>query len=359
MVRRLNIVLMIAIAIAISLLASFPRAPAAYAALGPECSWYDYQSDAQHDLNQVLENYPEIIESVRQLDVDGDGVACPDLPQRPSALEHATRVVGNFEPSFVGDVEPRSDSVEFEGVGYSARYNVRLAGVSLGSGANEVAREAACADLVTYQDIARLLSLPESTSSVRTSRQFYLESATTTPLPPDENDGRYSVNALAWTVFDDPAAPVLINEWLIRNGLAFVHRDTPEGEFRQSLEQGQEAAQAEGLGVWGACVVPADLVAPPAPPEGRIAQQRGSGDQVIPFTITAEGTYLVSLNVAADLAVFAAVDIYTLDGTLLPALSMSTAESGTFTAAGYLTPGEYYAQIKAVGSWQITVDVMA
>jgi hypothetical protein len=233
------------------------------AALGPECSWYDYQSDAQHDLDRMTGGSPSTTGTLSQLDLDGDGVACPDLPERPSVLADATRVVANFELSVFGESDPSNDSVEFQGLGYSARYNVRLAGVRLGGGANEAAQEPVCADLVTHEDVARLFSLPESTTSVRTARQLYLESTTTSPLPPDENGARYSVNALAWTVFDDPASPVMINEWLIRNGLAFIHPDTPNGEFRQSLETAQETAQAEGLGVWGACVIPAVLVPPP------------------------------------------------------------------------------------------------
>jgi hypothetical protein len=322
-----------------------PFIPTVRAAVGPDCSWYDYQSDAQYDLDQVLENYPSIIETFRQLDPDGDGIACPELPQRPPVLESAIRIRGQFDPSY--------DFVGIEGSGYSAWYDVRLAGVSLDPRANEVARDATCSDLVTNDEIARLFAL-----SGGTARQFYLESATREALPAGDEDGRHSVTASAWTVLNSPATPVLINEWLIRNGLAFVDPDTARGNLRKRLETAQEQAQNDGLGVWGACLIPGELFAPPLQPEGHVTRESGSGDEVIAFSISVEGTYLLTLDVAIERSVFVAVDVYALNGTWIPALSVVTAEGGRFSAAGFLSPGEYYIQVKAVGTWQVTIESM-
>jgi hypothetical protein len=200
--------------------------------------------------------------------------------------------------------------------------------------------------------LATLFTLPEDFA-----RQFYLVSGTGEPLPPDETDGQFSVTALVWTVLDDPTSPVLINEWLIRNGLAFVDGATAERKFKEGFVLAEQEAQEEGIGVWGACAMPLGLVAPPDEPEGRVMQVQGNGDRVIPFTITTEETYLLTLNVTAADAVFVAADVYALDGTSLPALSMSTAESGTFSSAGFLPSGEYYAQIKAVGAGNVPGSV--
>jgi hypothetical protein len=343
---RRSISLAAAISVVLVIVNGLWLAPStSHAASGPDCTWYDYQSDAQYDLDQVLENYPTIIETFRPLDEDRDGVACPGLPARPEILEESQRARGHFDPGF--------EYIGIEASGYSAWYEVKLAGVSLDERANDDAHDAECADLVSNEAIASLFALPDGVA-----RQYYLESATSDPLPAGDDEGRFAVTATAWTVVDDPSAPVLINTWLVRNGLAFVDSDTVRGALERGLEEAQASAIDEGLGVWGACTLPDALTAHAAEQPGRVLQESGSGDHVVTFAIATDGTYLVTLDVAGGPSVFVAVDVYTMAGEWLPALSITTAERGEFTAAAYLAPGEYYAQVKAVGEWRLTIALL-
>ncbi|TNE90253.1 MAG: nuclease [Deltaproteobacteria bacterium] len=64
--------------------------------------------------------------------------------------------------------------------------------------------------------------------------------------------------ALAWVWLEDPtqpdAEPVLINEWLVREGYARVYEDFIDGIlYEQDLRDAEARAIAEGRGLWGAC----------------------------------------------------------------------------------------------------------
>jgi hypothetical protein len=320
--------------------------PVAWAASGPDCSWYEYQSDAQTAFDKALTDDPSANNWFRQLDPDGDGIACSELPPRPAVIESAVHIGGHFDPDY--------DYVGIRGSGYSTSYDVRLAGVTLDVGLDRAAVHSACADLVTNEVIFDLFEPADGTG-----REYYIQSATKEALPPGDADENASVIAWAWTIFADPANPVLINEWLIRNGLAFVDTGTVSGDGRVKLEAAQDQARADGLGVWGACTIPAELVPAPPQPESQIIQKSGDGDQIVRFAIPTEGTYLLTLDVAGGQVVFVAADLYTIDGGWFPEFSIVTSSGGQFTAAGYLAPGEYYLQVKAVGSWRMTMEVIA
>lgn len=72
--------------------------------------------------------------------------------------------------------------------------------------------------------------------------------------------------------------------------------------------------------------------------------------------IDTDATYQFALDVTGGPAVFVAMDVYAADGTWFPELSISTAETGGFSSAAFLPAGEYYFQVKAVGSWRVTIN---
>ena len=66
--------------------------------------------------------------------------------------------------------------------------------------------------------------------------------------------------ALAWFWVDDPsqpdAEPVLINEWLVREGHARVFDDFIDGIlYEDELRAAEARASAEGRGLWGECEI--------------------------------------------------------------------------------------------------------
>jgi hypothetical protein len=155
---------------------------------------------------------------------------------------------------------------------------------------------------------------------------------------------------------------VNINEWLIRNGFGLLDSDGLSDEWTKRLQVAEDSAEAESLGVWGHCALPEPYAIAGVPTsvvnatEDVLALESFNGDQVVEFSIDAAGTYLFMLDDLSGEAVFVAMDVYTGSGEWQPALSMSTTESGTFTSAGYLAPGEYFYQVKAVGQWRVTID---
>lgn len=318
----------------------------ALAAQGPSCSFYDYQSDAQYDFDRVLEEYPSIVENYRNLDIDDDGIACQELPQRPQMLMGTERIRGNFDDN--------SDFLSIDGAGYSAEYAVTIAGVSVDRKSNDASESAECPEVTGNEALKSLFALPDVLA-----RQFYIESSNDQDIPPTDADGTFDVSALVWTVAGDPSAPILLNTWLVRNGLTFASLDTVSGDLRDELRRAQRSAEDEVLGVWGACRLPSELVPPPAAPDGQVLQASGSGDQVQTFTVASEGTYVLTLEVNGGAVVFCAVDVYNLDGTWIPGLSVSTADGGRFTSAEYLIPGEYFVEVTSIGSWRITLDLLA
>lgn len=52
---------------------------------------------------------------------------------------------------------------------------------------------------------------------------------------------------------DDDGDERLVNEWIIRQGMAQVYEDFDDIRLAELLYAAQDAAQAEGLGRWGAC----------------------------------------------------------------------------------------------------------
>lgn len=64
--------------------------------------------------------------------------------------------------------------------------------------------------------------------------------------------------ALAWVWLSDPSQPdvepVLLNEWMVRQGFARVYDDFIDGIlYEQDLRDAEARAIAEGRGLWGAC----------------------------------------------------------------------------------------------------------
>lgn len=313
----------------------------AQAAVGPDCSWYDYQVDAQSDLDITHRDYPTL-PTMDQLDPGGDGVACPDLPARPEQIRDAVSIRGSFDEF--------KTSISVGGVGYSTAYRVELSGVTNEPTSSD---DSPCPALVTNRDIAALFELQNNFA-----RRYYLLPPGRQTIPPGDEGGRFDGRALVWTVFDDPAQPVLINEWLLRNGLAFADIEHVPQPWSDRLAAAEDAAKADGLGVWGTCELPSGLVPPPATPEGQVVSASNSGDQIVAFSVEVAGIYLVTLDAGGGNSVFVALDVYSADGTWLPEFSITTASGGTYTSAGPLPAGDFYVQVKAVGAWKVTIEQM-
>lgn len=196
------------------------------AAAGVGCDFFDYQDDAQSS----LESYPA---KTQQLDLDIDGIACNELPPGPANLAGAERMRGNFDRDAARPL--------LSGAGDSLHFKVELAFVSLVPpplGSN------ACDDFPTSETVFTLFDVEDS------ARTSHLQSSDGSS-PPIADKSPAPFRGLVWTVFDDPATPVLVNEWLIRNGLAYYVSDSviTKDEITQQTMSGQEAAKSHGIGV--------------------------------------------------------------------------------------------------------------
>lgn len=309
----------------------------ATAAMGPSCSWYDYQSDSQSDFDAAPQFSPN-------LDQDGNGVACDELPDRPALIADAYRIRGQFDNSFA--------PVGIRGSTYGSWFHVEFAGVALASQIGAVPNGVACPDLVSAQTIESLL-----TSLDGSARQYYLLSAGDSPLPPDGSDETTELQARVFTVLGDPANPVELNQWFIANGIGvFTESPNLNSEVALVLQGAQDQAKEKGLGVWGDCEVPSMLSALAASGASPVVPIFQNGDQVVTFDIDNSGVYQIELIAQSSDAVFVALNVYTIEGVWLPSLSISTAQGGSFTSAGYLEVGRYYYQVSAVGSWSVSIN---
>jgi hypothetical protein len=174
---------------------------------------------------------------------------------------------------------------------------------------------------------------------------------------------RIDVTGFAWVLAD--GVPINVNEWLIRNGFGLTNTQGLPDEWQTRFLAAEEEAQSNRRGVWGECELPEEyaIAGQPTPfarptEAGTLSQDSSNGDQVVPFTIGGAGTYLFTLDVQSADAVFVALDVYTANGEWLPQFSITTADSGRFTSAGYLEAGDYYYQVKAVGRWHVAITEM-
>lgn len=324
----------------------FTNVGTARAATGPECNFFEYQETAQEALDQVVENYPTLLDMYQDsLDSDRDGIACPELPSLPDILASAFDIRGGFEISpFTALEEP-----VISGLGYSARYAVNLAGVSY-----TAPQSAGCGELLSTDSLNSAINKAGTVVSL-----YYVTLANGESPPPDEDDQRYEITGLAWTIAGDPQEPVLVNEWLLSQGLGVLDERTVPKDLKEDFREAEAAARQQSLGIWGTCTVPVSLKDSGPDIAGaydHFLREFGEGDQVHPFTIESEGLYQFTLDAMSGPVVFAALDVYSADGSWIPELSVTTAESGSFSSATFLAPGEYYFQIKAVGSWRVTID---
>lgn len=311
--------------------------PATMAAKGPECDWFTFQDEAQATLDRTAESYPDLLPQwSANLDPDGNGIACDQLPARPDVLIDTQSILGRFEDN--------EDSFMVTGVGYSARYNLTLAGVAF-------------TDDCPQLDEDLLSSLVQPPDKQATT--FFISSTTAKPIPPDDKDGTYAVVGVAWFIAGDPSTPILANEWLLQAGLAKLDAKTAPADYVDRLKAAEASAQEAGLGVWGSCDFSATAIgAETTTAYSHVLRESGDGDQIVQFTIETEGTYQLTIDAMGGSVVFVAVDLYATDSTWFPEFSIITSSSGAFSSAGYLYPGTYYVQIKAVGGWRITLDAM-
>ncbi len=307
----------------------------ALAADGLDCRYYAYQEDAQ----QSYEDYENTHEL---LDPDGDGIACNDLPHLPTGLEGTRK----------SEVQSSSGFPVLNLDGYYG-FSLTLAGID-GSVPRNLRSKVSCAELLSPETLDALLPYP--------SEIYWRDAEGRTVARPKSAMADVSAVGFAWVLND--GQPVSVNEWIIRNGFGLVDASVLSPQWQNRLQKAQEKAEVEGLGVWGKCKAPRDYAITGGPadpqviptPNGQLAQETHSGDQAISFALETEGNYQFTLDVISDVAVFVAIDVYAADGTWIPELSMSTAQGGKFTSMAYLYAGEYHFQVKAVGSWRVTIE---
>ncbi len=105
MKRLLGVILII------SLLVSATGGESSFAAAGPQCSNFTFQDDAQ----QILDKYGY----AESLDVDGDGIACNELPRKPPQL------IGTLS----GRIASMDEHFRLIGVTEDEHFRLNLAGV--------------------------------------------------------------------------------------------------------------------------------------------------------------------------------------------------------------------------------------
>lgn len=318
------------------ILSLFIPAPAdANAAIGPGCETFYYQEDAQYAYERTRDDYPTLFDQfATNTDPDGNGVACDDLQTAPTMHPLQISGRGNFDSG-------RSSFGTFRLVTYSLFVSADIAGVDLTS--------AACPDLLS-DDVLNSLIVPEG------------ERVRPALLGPDvevvEGVGPTKVSALVWLPLDDPQNPLLLNEWMISQGIGSFDASTTPEPYSAQLQDAEKLAKANKLGIWGDCQAPEALSTDVSNTYRSMVQASGNGDQVVPFSITTPGTYQLTLNAGGGNVVVFFVDVHDHAGNQIYEFSISSAESGNFSSAGFLPAGEYYVQVKAVGSWKITVDPM-
>ncbi len=151
---------------------------------------YDYQMDAQADFERLTES------SLRLgFDQDGDGIACNDLPAKPTILDGTQRMRGDF-------VDDDAHNPTIEGTGYSNRYDVRLALLQFTPSGDD---PSPCPELASSETLHELFSVD------RFVRPYYAKPTDGTTLPPDDGGLRLSFTGMVWTVLEDPQVPVLLN----------------------------------------------------------------------------------------------------------------------------------------------------
>lgn len=90
-------------------------------------------------------------------------------------------------------------------------------------------------------------------------------------------------------------------------------------------------------------------------PDSNVIRITGNGNQASKkFTISVPGTYLLTAQNLNDN--FLAVDVYSIAADWKPGFSISTLQSGEYSAAGYLDAGDYYIKTVANGGWIVTIE---
>lgn len=303
---------------------------------GNQCSLYVYQEQAQAMYDKSLEQYPELRNNtLGAFDPTGSGIACAELPAMPLMASPQVAIRALFDKN-------EEDQVVLQGTGYSVRLDIILAGVDFSS--------LTCPELVTPDALNELL-IPEG------DRVYSFIVASDFDLI---QDTPATDTSLVWIPTNDPSAPVLVNEWLLAMGLARYDEETAPPEFQATLSSAAEIAEDSGMGVWGNCTNPKPIWDgedhSPDNPYRPMVSVSGSGDSVVPFTITSEGTYKLTLNAGGGPTSLYFVDVYSTSGSHIHTLSISTNETGSFSAAAHLMPGDYYVQIKAIGDWTIELN---
>ena len=211
---------MAALVAAVLVLTAFPGSPG-IAADEPLCEDFLAQEDAQ----QVL----DAGDGEDELDADGNGEACEDLPARPDELEETLFV--RFESSGKFPV------IEANG------WEIWIGGLD-DAGAIGETNGVRCDDLVTADALE--IIIPEDASLyVQTSEGEIPEAEA------DEYD-RWVGDGIVW-YWDGDSDPVNVAEWVIANGYGvYASRFAPEG-WEDRLEDAQAAAREDDLGIWGTC----------------------------------------------------------------------------------------------------------
>lgn len=87
-------------------------------------------------------------------------------------------------------------------------------------------------------------------------RELLVGEEVTLTFDVDECEDTYG-RSLAWVWLDDPdqpGEPILVNEWLVRQGHAPVFEDFIDGVlYEDDLRAAEAQAVAEGRGLWGSC----------------------------------------------------------------------------------------------------------
>lgn len=294
-----------------------------FAAAGPQCSNFTFQEDAQSILDQY--GYAE------SLDLDGDGVACDELPAKPKELAGAIS----------GRIASMDDDFQLIGVTEDKHFRLTLAGVAFAG------PTADCG--VDPVDAIESMFPP--------GNNVFFFSEGSDPIQEVEDGYRLIGSAWLYGIEPDGVTPYLLNERAVELGLGRTDNSGLDSPLAGKLTAAEVNAKTNGTGIWGSCETPDLAPAPTRTPYGQIIDWKGSGDQVSAvFSISADGTYRLTANGSADLLF---VDLYDQYGNWLPGFSISARGGGVFSSGGFLPAGQYYVQVQASGVWWITIEPLA
>lgn len=309
-----------------------------FAAEGPGCEHYALQEDAQSD----YERY-EFLRG--NLDPDGNGIACEELPPAADILPAsiANAHVGRFiEGSYANQISVSPEML------------ITLDGITDGETLTETS-PGSCPDVLDFDPLADLIP--------KGAIVFVMDATGNAP------DLRSKVvpKGTAW-VWDGIEDPINVNLWLVKNGFAVWDGSAANDRMLEQFQAANLVARMDERGVWGDCSDErAAIVSTFAPLSAfdmgltpqRVVSLSGDWGERTSFTIPEDGNYTVTVRaLSASSYIEIAVIRHLETDQEYPEFYWTLFGPDTYTTTVYFPAGTYVFDCRAAGGWAFSVDTI-